>query len=91
MSAPTSPATAAAQKLSQHPRFLRVWASQSAGAVADQILPVAFALYAVQRGAGAGTIAVILAGRAIALVVCLLAGVSSPTASPGPGSCSPPI
>ncbi|TDB76950.1 MFS transporter [Micromonospora sp. KC723] len=75
MSAPTSPApTRTAGKLYQHPRFLRVWASQSAGAVADQILPVAFALYAVHRGAGAGTIAVILAGRAVALVVCLLAG-----------------
>ncbi|MFG1779704.1 MFS transporter [Micromonospora sp. NPDC049048] len=74
MSAPTGTATGSGEKLSQHPLFLRVWASQSAGAIADQILPVAFALYAVQRGAGAGTIAVILAGRAIALVVCLLAG-----------------
>ncbi|MFC7546906.1 MFS transporter [Plantactinospora sp. GCM10030261] len=66
--------TTADGRLSRYPVFLRVWASQSAGAVADQLLPVAFALYAVQRGAGAGTIAVILAGRAIALVVCLLAG-----------------
>ncbi|MEU6075759.1 MFS transporter [Micromonospora sp. NPDC047074] len=74
MSAPTIPATRRVEKLTGHPRFLRVWASQSAGAVADQILPVAFALHAVQNGAGAGTIAVILAGRAIALVVCLLAG-----------------
>ncbi|WP_433385520.1 MFS transporter [Micromonospora sp. KLBMP9576] len=74
MSAPAGPATATVAKLSAHPRFVRVWASQSAGAVADQILPVAFALYAVQRGAGVGTIAVIFAGRAIALVLCLLAG-----------------
>jgi MFS family permease len=62
------------ERLIEHPRFLRVWASQSAGAIADQILPVAFALHAVQHGAGAGTIAVILAGRATALVICLLAG-----------------
>ncbi|HWG98829.1 MAG TPA: MFS transporter [Pilimelia sp.] len=63
-----------ADTLRRHPTFLRVWASQSAGSVADQILPVALALHAVRAGGGAGTIAVILAGRAVALVVCLLAG-----------------
>lgn len=55
-------------------RFLRVWGSQSAGALADQILPVALSLYAIDHGGGAGAVATILAGRAVALVVCLLAG-----------------
>ncbi|MFY1668496.1 MFS transporter [Plantactinospora sp. WMMB334] len=63
-----------ATPLRHHPGFLRVWGSQSAGAVADQILPVALSLYAVSQGGGAGTVAAILAGRAVALVVCLLAG-----------------
>jgi hypothetical protein len=60
--------------LRHYPRFLRVWASQSAGAVADQVLPVALSLYVIGRGGGAGAVATILAGRAVALVVCLLAG-----------------
>mgnify|MGYP002623303747 CR=1 FL=1 len=55
-------------------RFLRVWGSQSAGSLADQILPVALSLYAVDRGGSAGDIAAILGGRAVALVICLLAG-----------------
>lgn len=61
------------ERLRQHPQFLRVWGGQGAGAVADQILPVALSLYAVQQGGGTGTVAAILAGRAVALVVCLLA------------------
>jgi MFS family permease len=60
--------------LRRNPWFLRVWGSQAAGAVADQILPVALSIYAVGRGGGAATVALILAGRAVALVVCLLAG-----------------
>ncbi|MGN9809479.1 MFS transporter [Micromonospora sp. BQ11] len=63
-----------AEGLRRHPRFLRVWGSQSAGAIADQILPVALSLYAVGRGGGVGTVATIFAGRAVALVVCLLVG-----------------
>jgi hypothetical protein len=70
----TTSTTESPGSLRRHPVFLRVWASQSAGSVADQILPVALALHAVRSGAGASTVAVILAGRAVALVVCLLAG-----------------
>ncbi|MET7952205.1 MFS transporter [Micromonospora sp. NPDC005324] len=58
----------------RYPRFLRLWASQTAGAVADQVLPVALSLYVIGRGGGADAVAVILGGRAIALVVCLLVG-----------------
>jgi hypothetical protein len=51
-----------------------VWTSQAAGAVADQILPVALSLYVVSQGGGVGAVSAVLGGRAVALVVCLLVG-----------------
>ncbi|WBB78171.1 MFS transporter [Micromonospora sp. WMMD882] len=70
----TLAAPASRPTIRTQPRFLRVWGSQSAGALADQILPVALSLYVIRQGGGAGAVATILAGRAVALVVCLLAG-----------------
>ena len=72
--------TAAAQDrapgpgLRGHPRFVRVWAGQAAGAVGDQLLPVALSLFALQQGAGVGGVGLIMSGRAAALVLCLLVG-----------------
>ncbi|MEW1687900.1 MFS transporter [Streptomyces sp. NPDC091265] len=60
--------------LRAHPRFLRVWAGQASGAVGDQLLPVALSLYILHRGGGAGEVGLVLGGRAVSLVVCLLAG-----------------
>lgn len=57
-----------------HRGFVRVWTSQAAGAVADQILPVALSLYVVSQGGGVGAVSAVLGGRAVALVVCLLVG-----------------
>jgi MFS transporter len=64
----------AARRVRDHPQFLRVWASQTAGAVADQILPVTLSLYVVSHGGGAGAVATILVGRAVALIICLMVG-----------------
>lgn len=60
--------------LRAHPRFLRVWAGQAAGAVGDQLLPVTLSLYVLHQGGGAGEVGLVLGGRALALVVCLLVG-----------------
>ncbi|MBB1247137.1 MFS transporter, partial [Streptomyces durbertensis] len=57
-----------------HPRFLRLWASLASGAVGDQVLPVALSLYVLREGGGAADVGLVLAGRAVALVVCLLVG-----------------
>ncbi|MFJ4875043.1 MFS transporter [Streptomyces sp. NPDC088745] len=65
---------AGAGKLRHHPRFLRLWASQATGAVGDQVLPVALSLYVLERGGGASGVGLVLGGRAVALVLCLLIG-----------------
>ncbi|MFE2878267.1 MFS transporter [Streptomyces roseus] len=67
-------ATTAAGTLRAHPRFLRVWLGQASGAVGDQLLPVALSLYVLHSGGGAGDVGLVLGGRAVSLVVCLLAG-----------------
>ncbi|WP_158880190.1 MFS transporter [Amycolatopsis anabasis] len=60
--------------LRSHPRFLRVWGGQVAGAIGDQLVPVALSLHVVLHGGGAGTVAGVLGGRAGGLVLCLLIG-----------------
>lgn len=65
--------TAAPRLRDQH-AFLRVWAGQSAGAVTDQLIPVALSVYAASKGGQVGDIGLILGGRTIALVACLLVG-----------------
>ncbi|MCM2416652.1 MFS transporter [Streptomyces sp. RKAG293] len=60
--------------LRAYPSFLRLWAGQASGAIGDQVLPVAMSLYVLHHGGGAGAVGEVLAGRAAALVVCLLAG-----------------
>ncbi|MFK0235640.1 MFS transporter [Streptomyces vinaceus] len=72
---PAAPAApTAAGTLRAHPRFLRVWLGQASGAVGDQLLPVALSLYVLHSGGGAGEVGLVLGGRAVSLVVCLLAG-----------------
>ncbi|MEU5159411.1 MFS transporter [Streptomyces sp. NPDC020875] len=61
-------------RIRDHPRFLRLWLSQAGGAVGDQLLPVALSLYILREGGGAADVGLVLAGRAIALVGCLLIG-----------------
>ncbi|MFF1481205.1 MFS transporter [Streptomyces sp. NPDC058301] len=61
-------------KLREHPQFVRLWLGQAGGAVGDQVLPVALSLYVLHRGGGAGDVGLVLSGRAVSLVVCLLAG-----------------
>ncbi|GAA0409556.1 MFS transporter [Streptomyces luteireticuli] len=61
-------------RLRDHPQFLRLWASQASGAVGDQMMPVALSLHILHRGGGAGDVGLVLAGRAVSLVVCLLVG-----------------
>jgi len=61
-------------KLRDHPQFLRLWAGQAAGAVGDQVFPVSLSLYVLHEGGGAGQVGLVLAGRGVALVACLLAG-----------------
>lgn len=56
------------------PAFLRVWGGQAVGAVTDQLVPVALSLYAVQQGGRVADVGLVLAGRTVALVVCLLLG-----------------
>ncbi|MFF9127556.1 MFS transporter [Streptomyces sp. NPDC014889] len=51
-----------------------VWLGQASGAVGDQLLPVALSLYVLHAGGGVTEIGLVLGGRAISLVVCLLAG-----------------
>ncbi|MDT0571493.1 MFS transporter [Streptomyces sp. DSM 3412] len=63
-----------AGNLRDHPQFLRMWAGQASGAVGDQVFPVALSLYVLHEGGGAGQVGLVLAGRAVALVVCLLIG-----------------
>ncbi|MFE0423354.1 MFS transporter [Streptomyces sp. NPDC058953] len=60
--------------LRSHPRFLRLWLGQAGGAIGDQLLPVALSLYILREGGGAADVGLVLAGRAIALVGCLLIG-----------------
>ena len=55
-------------------RFVRIWAGQAAGAVGDQLLPVAVNLYALRAGGGVRAVGWILGGRAVALVLCLALG-----------------
>ncbi|MFJ6480964.1 MULTISPECIES: MFS transporter [unclassified Streptomyces] len=62
------------ETLRAHPRFLRVWLGQASGAVGDQLLPVALSLYVLNSGGGAGEVGLVLGGRAVSLVLCLLAG-----------------
>lgn len=66
--------TASGGKLRDHPQFLRLWAGQASGAVGDQVFPVALSLYVLHEGGGAAQVGLVLAGRGVALVVCLLAG-----------------
>ncbi|MFB9331909.1 hypothetical protein [Actinoplanes octamycinicus] len=54
--------------------FVQLWAGQSAGSVSDQLLPIALSLYVVQRGGGVADVSLLLGGRAVALVLCLLIG-----------------
>ncbi|MGP9016911.1 MFS transporter [Streptomyces sp. BR1] len=61
-------------RLRDHPQFLRMWLGQAGGAVGDQVLPVALSLYVLHRGGGAADVGLVLSGRAVSLVVCLLAG-----------------
>ncbi|SFY20096.1 MFS transporter [Streptomyces atratus] len=61
-------------KLRDHRSFLQLWLGQASGAIGDQVLPVALSLYILHRGGGAGQVGLVLAGRAVALVVCLLIG-----------------
>ncbi|SHG61998.1 MFS transporter [Streptoalloteichus hindustanus] len=61
-------------RVRSHPRFVRVWAGQVAGAVGDQLIPVALSLHVARQGGGAGAVGVLLGGRVLALVLCLLAG-----------------
>jgi predicted MFS family arabinose efflux permease len=61
-------------RLWDHPRFLRLWISQATGAVGDQVLPVALSLYVLEKGGGASDVGLVLGGRAVALVLCLLIG-----------------
>ncbi|MER5531600.1 MFS transporter [Streptomyces sp. NPDC002677] len=68
------PGRSTGRKLRNHPRFLRLWASQAGGAIGDQLLPVALSLYILHRGGSAADVGFVLAGRAVALVVCLLIG-----------------
>jgi hypothetical protein len=58
----------------RHRSFVRLWAGQSAGSVSDQLLPIALSLYVVERGGDVSDVSLLLGGRALALVVCLLAG-----------------
>jgi MFS family permease len=60
--------------LRAHPRFLRVWLGQASGAVGDQLLPVALSLYVLHAGGGVTEVGLVLGGRAVSLVLCLLAG-----------------
>lgn len=62
------------ESLRAHPKFLRVWAGQVSGAIGDQLIPVALSIYVVQHGASTATVAGVLGGRALGLVVCLLVG-----------------
>ena len=76
---PAAPAGAEASAgpgtaLRQQTRFLRVWAGQASGAVGDQLLPVALALYTLQRGSGVSGVGLVMTGRAVALVLCLMVG-----------------
>ncbi|MCP2260703.1 putative arabinose efflux permease, MFS family [Streptoalloteichus tenebrarius] len=57
-----------------HPRFLRAWVGQVAGAVGDQLIPVALSLYVARQGGGPGVVGIVLGGRVFALVLCLLVG-----------------
>ncbi|WP_177215878.1 MFS transporter [Actinokineospora terrae] len=57
-----------------HPLFLRVWLGQACGSVGDQLLPVAVSLFVIGRGGGVAEVSLVLGARAIALVLCLLAG-----------------
>ncbi|MGW7274613.1 MFS transporter [Streptomyces sp. NPDC054864] len=63
------PATLRQQRL-----FIRVWMGQASGAVGDQLLPVALNLYLLREGEGITAVSLILGGRAVALVLCLLLG-----------------
>ncbi|MEU3895252.1 MFS transporter [Streptomyces sp. NPDC045251] len=60
--------------LLRHGRFMRVWAGQASGAVGDQLLPVALNLYLLREGEGITAVSLVLGGRAVALVLCLLLG-----------------
>ncbi|WP_253838784.1 MFS transporter [Actinokineospora globicatena] len=60
--------------LRAHPRFLRVWVGQACGAVGDQLLPVTVSLYVLSQGGGVAEVSLVLGARAVALVLCLLAG-----------------
>ncbi len=62
------------ERLLQHPAFVRVWGGQAAGAITDQLIPVALSVYAVSRGGAITDVGLVLGGRAFALVVCLLIG-----------------
>lgn len=69
-----SPPQGSPGKLRDHPQFLRVWAGQAGGAIGDQMMPVALSLYVLHKGGGAAEVGLVLAGRAVALVICLLIG-----------------
>ena len=71
--APSGTEEAAGGLLGQR-RFVRIWAGQAAGAVGDQLLPVAMNLYALRAGGGVSAVGWILGGRAVALVLCLALG-----------------
>ncbi|MEV3870976.1 MFS transporter [Streptomyces sp. NPDC049906] len=68
------PAAPGSSTFRAHPRFLRIWLGQAGGAIGDQLLPVALSLYILREGGGAADVGLVLAGRAIALVSCLLIG-----------------
>ncbi|MDX3325487.1 MULTISPECIES: MFS transporter [Streptomyces] len=63
-----------ADTLRAHPRFVRVWLGQASGAVGDQLLPVALSLYVLHAGGGVAEVGLVLGGRAVSLVLCLLVG-----------------
>ena len=60
--------------LLEHRRFVRVVGGQIAGAIGDQLIPVALSVYVVQRGGSAAAVAGVLGGRALGLSVCLVVG-----------------
>lgn len=66
--------TARPRRVWRHRAFVRLWAGQSAGSVSDQLLPIALSLYVVERGGDVSDVSLLLGGRALALVLCLLAG-----------------
>lgn len=60
--------------LRRYPAFRLLWSGQTVSAVGDQILPLAVVALLLGRHDDAGLVGVVFAGRALALVLCLLAG-----------------